>query len=68
MVEREVCLLMRQEALNKPKYKWRTMERVAIEAAISEEQAADLHHSEPSLRFSKGKSRKVIVGLRSRVK
>jgi hypothetical protein len=56
------------EALNKPTYKWRTLERIAIEAAISEERAADLLRSDPSVRFSKGKSRKVIVGLRSRVK
>lgn len=56
------------EALNSPKYKWRTLERVAIEAAISEERAGDLLRSDPSVRFSKGKSQKVIVGLSSRVK
>jgi len=55
------------EALSKTKYKWRSLERVASEMAISEEQAADLLRSDPSVRFSKGKSRKIIVGLRSRV-
>lgn len=55
------------EALRSPKYRWRTLQRVAIEAAISEERAADLLRSDPTVRFSKGKSKKMIVGLRSRV-
>lgn len=55
------------EALSGPKYKWRTLQRVAIEAAISEERAADLLRSDANIRFSKGKSQKMIVGLRSRV-
>lgn len=55
------------EALRSPKYKWRTLRRVAIEAAISEEKAADLLRSDPTVRFSKGRSTKMIVGLRSRV-
>jgi len=55
------------ESLNNPKFKWRTLERVAMEAAIPEELAADLLRSDPSVRFSKGKSKKVIVGLHSRV-
>lgn len=55
------------EALSSPKYKWRTLQRVAIEAAISEERAADLLRSDLTVRFSKGRSQKVIVGLRSRV-
>ena len=55
------------EALSGPKYKWRTLQRVATEAAISEERAADLLRSDPTVRFSKGKSQNMIVGLRSRV-
>jgi hypothetical protein len=55
------------EALSR-KYKWRTLQNVAIEAAISEERAADLLRSDPAVRFSKGRStKKIIVGLRSRV-
>ena len=55
------------EALSNPKYRWRTLGRVAAETAISEEQAADLLRSDPSVRFSRGKSREIIVGLRFRV-
>ena len=56
------------EALENPKYKWRSLERVAIESAISEEKAADLLRSDLSVSFGKGKSGKIIVGLHSRVK
>jgi hypothetical protein len=55
------------EALRNPKYKWRTLERVAAEAAVSEEQAADSLRSDATVRFGRGKSHKIIVGLRSRV-
>jgi hypothetical protein len=55
------------EALRSPKYKWRSLQRVAAEAAISEESAADLLRSDPTVRFSKSKSKRMIVGLRSRV-
>lgn len=54
------------EALSK-KNKWRTLERVAFEAAISEEIAADLLRGNDDVRFSKGKNGLTIVGLRSRV-
>jgi hypothetical protein len=55
------------EALRNPKFKWRTLERVAAEAALSEEQAADSLRSDRTVRFGRGKSHKIIVGLRSRV-
>lgn len=55
------------EALSDPRHKWRSLERVAVEAALSEERAADLLRSDPEIRFGKGKSRNIIVGLRSRV-
>ena len=54
------------EALNK-KNRWRTLERVAFEAAISEEIAADLLRANDEVRFSKGKEGRIIVGLRTRV-
>jgi|SRR6266851_1968162 len=55
------------EALNNPRFRWRSLERVAAESALSEEQVADLLRSEPDVRFSKARSGRVIVGLRSRV-
>jgi TIR domain len=56
------------ESLNNPRFKWRSLERVAAEAAITEEQTADLLRADKSVRFSKGKKLgKIIVGLRSRV-
>jgi hypothetical protein len=54
-------------SLEPPEFEWRSIERVAIEAAISEERAADLLRSDPDVRFTKGKSGNIIVGLRSRV-
>ena len=55
------------EALQHPKYPWRTLERVAFEAGVSEEVAADLLRGNDKVRFSKGKSGNIIVGPRSRV-
>ncbi len=55
------------EALQHHKYDWRTLRRIAGEAAISEEQAADFLRADPAVRFSTGKSGEIIVGLRSRV-
>jgi hypothetical protein len=54
-------------SLHNQKYRWRTLARVADEAAISQDEAADFLRSEPNVRFSRGKSGKTIVGLRSRV-
>ncbi len=56
-----------KEALEHHRFRWRTLERLATEAAISQETAANFLRSEPEVRFSKGKSGEVIVGLRSRV-
>jgi hypothetical protein len=55
------------ESLRNPRFRWRTLQRVAVEAAISEDQAADILRSDPTVRTSIGKSRRIIVGLRSRV-
>ena len=55
------------EALRHEKYKWRSLESVAVAAAITEELAADHLRADPKVRFGKGKSGNVIVGLRSRV-
>jgi hypothetical protein len=56
-----------KDALLRHRLRWRTVERVAYEAAISEDVAADLLRADPEVRFGKGKSGNVIVGLRSRV-
>ena len=56
-----------EQALRHPRFKWRSLGRVAAEAAISEERAADILRSEPEVKFSKGKTGNIIVGLRSRV-
>lgn len=55
------------EALQEPCFRWRSLERLAAAAAISEELAADLLRSDTDIRFSKGKKGKIIVGLRARV-
>jgi hypothetical protein len=55
------------EALQNQRFKWRSLERVATEAGISKDTAADLLRADDQVRFSKGKSGEVIVGLRSRV-
>ncbi|WP_353063806.1 toll/interleukin-1 receptor domain-containing protein [Tunturibacter psychrotolerans] len=64
--DREIRERLRQELIS-PKRKWRSLERVAIGAAISEDHAADLLRSDPDIRFSKGVTGNIIVGLRSRV-
>jgi TIR domain-containing protein len=55
------------ESLSSPKFRWRSLERVAAEAGLSEEKTADLLRADPKVRFGKGKSSRIIVGLRSRV-
>jgi hypothetical protein len=55
------------EALSHPKYRWRSLTRLAAEAAVPAEEAADLLRADPGVRFSRGVSKNIIVGLRSRV-
>jgi len=55
------------EALQDSRWKWRSLDSVADAAGISEELAADLLRGDDEVRFSKGESGVVIVGLRSRV-
>jgi len=43
------------------------LDRLAAESALSDDVAADFLRADPDVRFSKGKSGEVIVGLRSRV-
>jgi hypothetical protein len=53
------------QALKDPKWGWRSLKRLAIEAAVSEEKAADVLRADPRLRFGQSKSG-AIVGLRAR--
>jgi hypothetical protein len=55
------------ESLRQHRFRWRTLERVAAEGAISPETAADFLRADPDVRFATGKSGELIVGLRSRV-
>jgi hypothetical protein len=48
-------------------HRWRSLERLAVEAAVTEEEAADVLRAQDDIRFSKGKTGGVIVGLVSRV-
>jgi hypothetical protein len=56
-----------RRALNHPEYEWRSLERIAIEAGVSDEVAADSLRGKEEVRFSKGRGGKIIVGLKSRV-
>jgi predicted nucleotide-binding protein len=56
-----------QEALEPPNRKWRTVERVAYSAGVSLEVATVILQSDERVRFSRGKNRDLIVGLRARV-
>lgn len=55
------------EALSHPRYKWRSLDKVAAAAAIPADSAAAILQMDDRVRFSRGRSGKVIVGLRSRV-
>jgi len=55
------------EALSHPRYKWRSLDKVAAAAAISVDKAAALLQADNRVRFSRGRSGNTIVGLRSRV-
>jgi hypothetical protein len=54
-------------ALAHPRYRWRSLDRLAAESAVSPELAADSLRGNPDVRFGRGRSGNVIVGLQSRV-
>jgi hypothetical protein len=56
-----------RRSLEGGRYRWRTLERLALEAAVTEELAADILRADDEVRFSEGKSGRTIVGLVSRV-
>lgn len=55
------------ESLQQHRFRWRSLERLAFEAAIPQDVAADFLRADSEVRFGKGKSGEPIVGLRSRV-
>ncbi len=55
------------EALSHPRYKWRSLDKVAAAAAIPVSSATAILQMDDRVRFSRGRSGNVIVGLRSRV-
>jgi hypothetical protein len=56
-----------KEALENPKWQWRTLVQVAAAAVISEEYAADLLRADKDVLFGKNGTGQIIVALRSRV-
>jgi hypothetical protein len=50
------------------KFNWRSLERAAIEAGVSEEAAARVLRADDEVLFGQGKSGNLIVGLKSRVR
>ena len=55
------------EALNHPRFPWRSLGQVATAAAIPADRALAILQADERVKFSKGKSGNIIVGLRSRV-
>lgn len=55
------------EALSHPRYKWRTLDKLAAAAAVPVATATEILRADDRVRFSRGKSGDLIAGLRSRV-
>lgn len=55
------------EALRHPQFKWRTIQKVAAAAAVTEERAVMLLRLNSQIRFSTSKKGKTIVGLKARI-
>jgi hypothetical protein len=55
------------EALSHPRFKWRSLDQVAAAAGVTADAATKLLQADDRVRFSRGKSRNILVGLRSRV-
>jgi hypothetical protein len=55
------------EALSHPRFKWRSLDKVAAAGAITVGRATELLRTDDRVRFSRGRSGNTIVGLRSRV-
>ena len=55
------------EALSHPRYKWRSLDKLAAAAAVPVATATAILQTDDRVRFSHGRSGNIIVGLRSRV-
>jgi hypothetical protein len=55
------------EALSHPRFKWRSLDQVAAAAGVTADVATKLLQADDRVRFSRGRSRDIIAGLRSRV-
>lgn len=55
------------EALSHPRYKWRSIDKVAVAAAVTVAEATKILQADDRVRFGRGRSGNIIVGLRSRV-
>ena len=67
MVDRDRDIRARLHDALERGYEWRTIGRVAIEAAVPEETALDILRADRKVRFSRGKKGDLIVGLIYRV-
>lgn len=56
-----------RQSLTESDMKWRSLERLAAEAAVGTDMVADLLRGDPEVRFSRSRSGKPIVGLIDRV-
>jgi hypothetical protein len=56
-----------RSALESPKFKWRSIERLAAISGLPESRVLELLYADPSVRVSIGKSGRQIAGLKSRV-
>jgi hypothetical protein len=54
-------------ALQNSQFRWRSVERLAVTAGISESAVVDFLRGDPEVRLSVGKSGRQIAGLRNRV-
>jgi hypothetical protein len=55
------------EVLSHPRYKWRSLDKVAAAAAIPVDRARAILQTDDRVRLTRGRTGNIIVGLRSRV-
>jgi predicted nuclease with TOPRIM domain len=64
--EKEVALRRMKEALTSGKWRWRSIDRLAVIGGVSESEAMDILRNDPDVIFSIGKSGRTIARLKSR--
>jgi hypothetical protein len=67
MIARDRDIRLRLRNALETGQRWRTIGRVAVAAAVSEDTALDILRADDHVRFSRGKHGDLIVGLTSRV-